>query len=315
MSHTLYIVINCFDNFFKEHPALLYGLAMLIGFYGGLSQNPILILPICCLLLSKRRAILVVPLILASAFFINSRVALPHLTEEGLQGTAHFTISSVALKSTHFGKQWVYKGHIRSLFPYSTVKNVPVSISIPLRGDILRPPADQDYLIEGTLKKSNNRYLFTLEKNQPWRAVKHSFNINEYRYMAKKYVKNLIDQKIADKESATLLSGIATGEFDDRLMSFHFSRFGLQHIMAISGFHFAILAGFLSVFLQMLLSTKKSNHHVDHFTFVLFSFFRIYTFNFARVADDFHPTFWIVDKKIKSIDEFSWDCPNRMFID
>lgn len=252
-------IINSFDEFWKSHPALLYGLAILIGFYGSLTLNPVLFLPFSLLLLSKNRAILVIVLTLVSALYIPSQVSLPDLKSQELKGTAHFKISSLSMKSSQFGKQWVYKGIIHSLFPYSNIKNIPVSISLPIKGDLSRPPANQDYFVEGTLKQVEPyRYTFTLEKNQPWRSVKDSFNFSEYRYMAKKYVKKIIDQKIDDPESATLLSGIATGEFDDRLMTFHFARFGLQHIMAISGFHFAILAAFLSFVLKLLLSPKKA---------------------------------------------------------
>ena len=46
---------------------------------------------------------------------------------------------------------------------------------------------------------------------------------------------------------------------EDRLMQFEFGRFGLQHIMAISGFHFAILAGFFSFGLHLMLNRRVAN--------------------------------------------------------
>jgi competence protein ComEC len=56
--------------------------------------------------------------------------------------------------------------------------------------------------------------------------------------------------------AATFLAGIATGNFDDRRMQFEFSRFGLQHIMAISGFHFAIIACILGCLLRLVVPHK-----------------------------------------------------------
>jgi competence protein ComEC len=40
-------------------------------------------------------------------------------------------------------------------------------------------------------------------------------------------------------------------------MAYEFGRFGLQHIMAISGFHFAIIASILGLFLRLFFSKRK----------------------------------------------------------
>lgn len=72
------------------------------------------------------------------------------------------------------------------------------------------------------------------------------------RFQAKQAVGTYIRKHITGQRPATFLTGIATGEFDDRLMAFEFSRFGLQHIMAISGFHFAIIAAMLSALLRFV---------------------------------------------------------------
>lgn len=58
--------------------------------------------------------------------------------------------------------------------------------------------------------------------------------------------------------SGSFLAGIATGDFDDPLMSYELGRFGLQHIMAISGFHFAIIASILGLFLRLFLAKKRA---------------------------------------------------------
>src|ERR1700722_62455 len=259
-------ILNSFESFWRQHPALLYGLAILIGFSFSLNGSPVLFLPALLLLLAGKRTILAYALLIVSLFFVNSQISMPTLSEEGIKGSAHFEISSIALKSTHFGKQWVYKGIIQSLLPHPAIKNIPVSISIPVKKEITRPQADKGYWIEGTLKAvSDNHYIFILEKNGPWQEVKNSWSLAEMRYLFKKNVSSTIHQKIEDEQSATFLAGIATGEFDDRLMAFHFSRFGLQHIMAISGFHFAIISGILRFILQLVFSKRAA-------TFALITF-------------------------------------------
>ncbi len=42
-----------------------------------------------------------------------------------------------------------------------------------------------------------------------------------------------------------------TGEIEDRSLRFEFGRVGLQHLLAISGFHFAILSAFAAFFARM----------------------------------------------------------------
>lgn len=255
----IHFILNSFESFFKAYPALLYGIVLTLGIAFGLTENPALVLPSILLLLTKHKRLLVYCLLITTLFFAAFTISKPDLGVDGLKGTAHFEISSIAIKSSHFGKHFVYKGLIKSMPPFQGIKNIHVALSVPVRGDIIRPPADKSYMIEGTLKEFEPyAYHFTLEKNSRWRPIKNSFSLAEYRYMAKKYLTKLIHKKIPDKESASFLSGIATGEFDDRMMSFHFARFGLQHIMAISGFHFAIISGILSFILQLFLSKKNT---------------------------------------------------------
>lgn len=61
--------------------------------------------------------------------------------------------------------------------------------------------------------------------------------------------------------SASFLSGLATGEFDDHWMQQQFARFGLQHLLAISRFHFALTASFLGLFLSLFFS-NRSKHFI-----------------------------------------------------
>jgi competence protein ComEC len=50
--------------------------------------------------------------------------------------------------------------------------------------------------------------------------------------------------------------GITTGEFSNAFLSFTFSRFGLNHLLAISGFHFGLLLLFCNFILSPIFSKK-----------------------------------------------------------
>lgn len=177
-----------------------------------------------------------------------------------VKGALLFEIDSLSLTQSHFGYQWFYKGKGKKFIPDSKKeggdggKNFPCCLSLPKNPGIDRPLANSAYIIYGTLKKtSQGGYQFQVDKEIPWKAVKGSWSLAEFRYKAKSRVKNWIKNKFFDPRNAEFLGGIMTGEFEDRVMRGEFGRQGLLHIMAISGFHFAIVAAILQAILRMFL--------------------------------------------------------------
>jgi competence protein ComEC len=201
---------------------------------------------------------------LASYSYVNIHYRFPEMAEEKIAGKAYLEIHSLSTSSTHFGKFWVYKGTLREFIPDNgnpkqKGKNIPFQLTLPQLHQLKRPLANKDYIIQGKLKKSpTGTYHFSVKKEEPWLPVKGSWSTAEQRYQAKKSVAHYIHEHIPYHQSAVFLSGIATGDFDDRMMQFDFGRFGLQHIMAISGFHFAIIAGILSFLLSFVFSKRKT---------------------------------------------------------
>lgn len=264
--------MNAYDTFWGKNPALLYGLAVLIGSAGALFGYIILLFPvilICSPLLLemastnlKRRLLLFLAFLATSYGYVYITHDLPHLPEEGVSGTAIFQVDSLSSTTTHIGKQWIYKGTIvrfESKDQSVVYKGLPAKIVISQKEEIRRPPADTSYKVDGILKEgAPGNYLLKVKGDSPWHPVEGRFGLAEYRYLAKIAVGEYIQNHIKDPRNATFLTGIATGDFDDRLMRYEFSRFGLQHIMAISGFHFAIIAGILSMLLSLFFSLRKT---------------------------------------------------------
>lgn len=266
--------------FWLLHPALLYGLSMLLGFacawgwnHGYLAPLIFLFIPLS---ISKNwemriRCFLALTLSLTAFGFAKSYYRFPELPKEGLTGTAYIEISSVQTM-TSFGKKWLYKGTLRSFDTNETTsaRNIPIAITFPYTAEIQRPPANRAYSVVGRLKELDGRYTLMVSKETPWHPVEWSWSFAEVRYRAKQVVSEYIHAHISGRREAAFLAGIATGDFDDKLMSLEFSRFGLQHIMAISGFHFAIIAGILSALLRLFFDRKKSAYTL---IFLLSSYF------------------------------------------
>ena len=186
----------------------------------------------------------------------------PVLPKEGLKGVAYFDIASVSSSQSHFGKCWVYKGTIRSFHSedqsaVQKVKNIPCRLVLPFKEDQERPLADRSYYIYGTLKEASEKnYLFSVKKDSSWIPLESNWSWAEYRFQVKNIVNSHIQSQIQHPRVAGFLSGIVTGDFDDRLLTSEFGRFGIQHIMAISGFHFNLLAAMLGVCFRIFFGRK-----------------------------------------------------------
>ncbi len=269
-------MLKAIDHFWRHYPALLFGLAIYLGWCASRYEVWPLIFPLLVLFgpllfpawipstLFKRLILALVAAISTFAYVNMNFLPMQPLPPEGVSGTARFEIQSVTSSHLHFGRFWVYKGLIRDFLPNSVqlsqkAHNLPCSITLPCKAEILRPPASRDYLVQGTLKPSERGHHLTPHKDTPWLPINHSWSLAECRFQAKQTVAELIAKNIKCKESADFLIGIATGNFEDRFMIHQFSRFGLQHIMAISGFHFAIIASILGILLRIMCSTKIAN--------------------------------------------------------
>lgn len=260
------------QDFWKSNPALLYGICILLGVFTSLyPQTQLTLIALSTLFLLTILLpfkIVHVPLFLmnlclyiVTIFYSSCAVSQPALSANGIQGKAFFNIHNLSYKQAITGKNWLYQGKIALFKPSReehSLINIPATLPLHDQELLNRPPADRPYLIEGRLKQtSEGKYIFYPQKEKPWTPILSGFSMAEWRYQAKQQVMKYIENKIHLEPSRSFLTGIVTGEFDNRLLSFHFSRFGLQHIMAISGFHFSILASMIGSLACILVGRKK----------------------------------------------------------
>lgn len=265
-------------KFWFTHPALCYGLALLFGLYASLDGGFYLFLPLLALWVpfvilmyhpSNLWKALWKPLLLsltlfgATYSFVNIYYLFPDLPKTGIKGTAHLSIQSIRLQKSFFGSRWIYQCQLFNFFPenhtkVSIAKHIKCNISIPNDPEIIRPLANQEYLVVGTLIKKESGFVIRMDPYVGWGVVKDSWSLAEARYGWKQAVLNWINNHYTSPLSALFLGGLATGEFDDQWLRNEFARFGVQHIMAISGFHFAIIVGILSLIVRLIFSRRVS---------------------------------------------------------
>lgn len=190
---------------------------------------------------------------------MQSRSHYAELPPEGIQGTAQVKFHSVVNKKQTFGNFWSYQGTLTAFFPYGNTNSIAYGIPVSIRSGA-KKDADSLYQIQGTLKLGGfNHYILIPDKENGWLELKKNrFSLAEWRHKAKQKVKEAILQKVNQGQAASFLAGIATGEFDDRSLQQEFGRFGLQHILAISGFHFSMIAATLGFLLQFIVKGRKT---------------------------------------------------------
>lgn len=224
-------------------PALSIGISFLLGIGSTLFALPIWI-PIgwgfYLLLLRKWAAFCLIPFASIYAWLLLGN--LPHF-DEPVNCSAHFSIAALQPHSSPFQKDLLYKGTL-----YYERNALPCTV-VWKKTD--RPRANCDYAVSGSLMQRDPfDYLFKVAAFEP---IPNTWSLAELRYQTKQAFTAFLKKKLHRPRTAILLSSLATGDLDDRMLRFEFHRLGLQHLLAISGFHFGVLLVFLSLILGFFL--------------------------------------------------------------
>jgi len=222
-------------EFWRECPALLIAVTLLIGTSGPIfwewPWNFVLVGVWGIYLVFLRSWAFLC--LLAVGWVYSSSVCV------GLTGGDRvlFSISSVQPYASPFYKGLMYKGTL-----YGEGGAAPVSVCY--KGKIgNHPPANRDYIVTGQLiQRDRHDYLF---KAKDWEPVAGTFSLAEMRYQMKERFRIYLGKHLSPR-CAAFLGSVTTGDVEDRLLRYEFGRVGLQHLLAISGFHFAILLGMCS---------------------------------------------------------------------
>ncbi|MBI5272419.1 MAG: ComEC/Rec2 family competence protein [Chlamydiia bacterium] len=233
--------------FWQEHPALLYSLTLLIGMAAALFWNAPWNLAFATLwgiyLLFIKKWPLCFLLPSGAAYCLLLYGAVLQLEPIDTNYSGIFSIDSFQSHQSPFHKDYVYKGTL-----YLPDAHLPCRI---YSQSPHLPPARCDYFVSGKLKKQGP-FDYTM-KPISWQPIEKSWSFAQTRFSYKERYRKFIAAHIADPKNARFLSALTTGDLDDRLLKFEFGRLGLQHILAISGFHFGVLTAFFSFLLSFFL--------------------------------------------------------------
>jgi competence protein ComEC len=238
-----------FSDFWRRNPAFLYGLFFAFALFAALEYYSPLILGVPIFFtLCKRQKIITITLFIAAICFVKTTYTFP----EGsvTKGEGRFNVKEV--KKARRG--WTYKGTICTFKSVDgedrKLRNLPCTLYSPVALD-----SNYDYKVEGELKQLHGKY-YALKSKVAHQPIEKRVSFAAWRYETKQKVGAYINQNIPHLKSASFLSGLATGQLDDPVLLKEFERRGLSHLLAISGFHFALLGSCFYFILRPLLPPK-----------------------------------------------------------
>lgn len=253
--------MRIFRNFFSRYPAFGFAVTGAVGAELALHQLPLFFLiPLGFLFYSDLKAIISsITLGILSFLLVSFSIDLPSIPEEGVAGTAKISIEHLSLSSSSYQSSFIYKGKLLSFSGENVdVKGVPFYFTFPAKKKN-RPLANCDYEIACRLKKGRGTQVILKPlPNVAWIPLA-TYSLSELRFSLKQKVKIWIETQFTTPSTIQFLSGLVIGEFDDKNLRQDFSRFGLLHLLAISGFHFSIIASLLILLLRPFFRDKTLN--------------------------------------------------------
>ncbi len=261
MKPTLQYAREAVNLFWDRHPALAYGLAALIGCGAGLRWHGSLLLPIFLLVASTsfKQALLLSTLLIAAFICCATRFELPDLPEEGIAGTALISISSLSDSQSFVGSGRVLKGQLLHFQGAQEVRKGRFRLSIPSNWGKPHPDPAFNYVVKGQLRSlGGGSYSLKVSRHTPWLKEKPNYSLAERRYKIKKIASDYLKNQFKNPKVGSFFIGLTTGEFTDQQTQNALAKLGVQHLLAISGFHFALFAALFSIILRALLPRRAA---------------------------------------------------------
>lgn len=208
---------------------LQWALHLLIGCGIGLWLHPIWILPLVAIqwkTLKKMQGIA-----FCCLGFVLTILASPPLQEGSHQGSGIFRLDSIAPANSPFHRSLIMRGALTAFESDGEhYQNLPCVIFTKKA-----PKAAKRYYIEGIYEEGRLKL-----GKRPIQVAKAGTSIPLIRFSLKDRVRKWC-KRTKDAKVGHFYASMLTGDVDDRLLAMEFRKWGLSHVLAISGFHFALI--------------------------------------------------------------------------
>lgn len=236
-------------RFSEENPALYYALLMMVGIWIRL-QSFYLLFFLSLFMKNKVRSFIII--LFSFLFTLNYYPNFPNISSKvDIEGL--FKITNIIPTNSYNKKGRLYFGKLlkmRIADDHKFYKNLPITVFLNEKNSL---DPSFIYNVKGSIKANNCSLSLKITESCPFK--KH-FTLVPQRERLKSKVRSWVENNIANKDASGFFSGLLLGYVDDKFLSFNFKRVGLQHLMAISGFHFGLIALFFTILLKRLLNFK-----------------------------------------------------------
>jgi len=233
------------EIFWKRYPALYLALCFSLGIASAFHLYFLIFL----FFIYKKKFWLVT---FAAFFYFTSMYPSFPTTEKG---AALFHIEEVTWHKGPFHTSLLYRGKARSFVSKNgTWHHIPCRVY--MRQKINRPKANCDYLMTAVELIEVAPYRYILKNHGEWIPLEKRPSLAEWRFQIKSKIKQFLRSHYQDTTTYALICALCTGNVENRILSYQFSTVGLHHLLAISGFHFALLTLFFTLVLKRFLHER-----------------------------------------------------------
>lgn len=230
--------------FWKRYPSLPLALSLLIG----ICSSFYLYFLVGIFLLPKKKLWL-----LSLAGYLYCKLLHPSFPETD-EGCALFHIEEIKPHVGPFFSSLVYSGTIKHFQSTNGIwHRIPCKFYTRKTN---RVKGNRDYFIPKMTLKKTSPFQYVVKSHTTWIPIEKSLSLAEWRYQKKEKIKARLKKYYKEKRTYDLVKAVVTGNLENRILYYQFSCLGLNHLLVVSGFHFALLACILSCVLSKFFKQK-----------------------------------------------------------
>lgn len=261
ISFFCFTLSKALDNYFNKTPAFAFFLWILLGAGAYFLSLPLFLLLLLLFTLpyyNKKSDLIKVVLLSSFGYFYSFYHDCPSLPIGSEKLGKGFFFVTEKKETTLFGKKsLLYKGILKQFTDSQgkIYKNIPCHLTRPLHIPLCI--ADKICLDHLTLiVKDRRSFCIKVPRSLSGDPYGNTFSLTEKRYRAKTSLLQHLQTRYRDKKTYSFIAAMAAGYLDNKTLMHEFSKTGIQHLLTISGFHFTILAFFISALFKPWLPKK-----------------------------------------------------------
>lgn len=183
--------------------------------------------------------------------FVYASWTLPNYPPKGVKTDGELSIEAIKPVPSRFGERL----HVRG-----TLNRLPVAFYFPKKEQRLLKNYSTLHVQGSISQTSFGSYWLELDKKVPIKGVEQGPSWAYRRHVVKENLKKKIASCYKNENCSSLISALLLGTSPPSHLNHAFGRFGLQHLLAISGFHFGLLSLFASFLLKRLFPYRLVPH-------------------------------------------------------